>query len=163
MKKWAVLLCICALGAAAGADPVEGYWISVDDKTREDTAGWHIYAENGVLYGRIVSVAGFPQDARAIACKASYPDFPLPGSVNEMPVVGSPWIYALRQDREGQWSGGRIIDPNDGKIYGCRIVFHPAGGRRNPVDTLEMRGLIGPFGRSQYWRKSTEAEASALR
>ena len=36
-------------------------------------------------------------------------------------------------------------------------------GKKYKVDTLEMRGSIGPFGRSQYWKKSTQADASALR
>jgi uncharacterized protein (DUF2147 family) len=163
MKRLFAAFCVFAAAALAQADPVEGYWISVDDKTGETTASWQVYEEGGLLFGRIVSVAGFPQDVPAALCRESYPGFPLPGRVNEMPVVGTPWIFGLRREREGYWSGGKIIDPNDGKIYSCRIVFHPADGRRYRADTLEMRGLIGPFGRSQYWLRSNETEASALR
>jgi uncharacterized protein (DUF2147 family) len=164
MKKLLTLFFVLAIAAVSlPADPVEGYWISVDDKTDKVTAGWHIYEAAGVLYGRIASIAGFPQDSPAVLCKASYPGFPLPGRVNEMPVVGTPWIFGLHRDREGQWSGGKIVDPNNGNIYACRIIFHPAGERRYREDTLEMRGSIGPIGRSQYWRKSDEAAASGLR
>jgi uncharacterized protein (DUF2147 family) len=164
MKKLLTILSVLAISVASlSADPVEGYWISVDDKTGNITAGWHIYAEAGVLDGRIASIAGFPQETPAMMCKASYPGFPLPGKVNEMPVVGTPWIFGLHRDREGQWSGGKIIDPNNGNIYTCRIVFHAAGERRYQEDTLEMRGSFGPIGRSQYWRKSDEATVSGLR
>jgi uncharacterized protein (DUF2147 family) len=164
MKKLLTVFCILAISAVfLPADPVEGYWISIDDKTGEATAGWRIYEEADVLYGRIVSIAGFPQDSPAAPCKVSYPGFPLPGKVNEMPVVGTPWIFGLRRDREGQWGGGKIIDPNNGKIYNCRIIFHPAGERRYKEDTLEVRGSIGPLGRSQYWQKSNKAAASSLR
>jgi uncharacterized protein (DUF2147 family) len=164
MKRLLTAFCVFLTAAAlAPADPVEGYWISVDDKTGKTTASWQVYEEGGLLFGRIVSVAGFPQDVPAALCRESYPGFPLPGKVNEMPVVGTPWIFGLRREREGYWNGGKIIDPNDGKIYNCRIVFHPADGRRYREDTLEMRGLIGPFGRSQYWLRSDETEAAGLR
>ena len=158
-----VLLCVIFLCGAVSlfADPAEGYWISVDDKTGRVTAGWQVYAEAGVLYGRILSIADFPQDTPALLCRESYPDFPLPGKVNEMPVVGTIWLYGLEKEREGRWGGGRIVDPNNGNIYGCRVTFHAAGGRYR-TDTLEVRGTIGPFGASQLWRKSSREEASTL-
>jgi uncharacterized protein (DUF2147 family) len=163
MKKFMVL-CLTLAAGLCFADPVEGFWISRDEKTGKATAGWEIYLQGGKLYGRILSIAGFPQDERAMACKESYQGFPVAGKVNEMRVVGTPWIFALTMDRTGQWSGGSIIDPNDGKMYKCKITFRQADGRRYQEDTLEMRGEIGlGIGRSQFWRKSTGAEAGALK
>jgi uncharacterized protein (DUF2147 family) len=167
MKKTVFLLMLFRLGAGlcfAEADPVEGYWTSVDDKTGKVTAGWEIYQEGGTVYGKILSVAGFPQDALTLLCKASYAGFPLAGRVNQMRVVGTPWIFGLRRNREGEWSGGNVINPEDGNMYRCKITFHRADGRRYTVDTLEMRGEIGlGIGRSQFWRKSTREEAAGLR
>lgn len=165
MKKSLILCGVLTMTAVLClADPVEGYWISVDDKTGRATAGWEIYLQGGKLYGKILSFAGFPQDERARACKESYPGFPLTGKVNEMPVIGPPWIFGLTMDRQGQWSGGNVIDPNDGKIYKCKVTFRPADGRRYPTDTLEMRGEIGlGIGRSQFWRKGSREEAVSLR
>jgi uncharacterized protein (DUF2147 family) len=108
-------------------------------------------------------VAGHPQDVKASNCKESYKDFPAVGKVNEMTVVGTPWIFDLAMDKPGVWRGGNIIDPDNGKMYGCRITFHPRGEKKYTEDTLEMRGTIGPFGRSQYWKRATREEASALR
>ena len=164
MKK---ILMMLVLAAAAGlcfaADPAEGFWISTDDKTGKDTAGWEIYVQNGKLYGRILSIAGFPQDAKADKCKDSYAGFPTPGKVSQMTVVGTTWIFGLAQDKTpGRWSGGNVIDPDDGKMYGCKVTFHPAGGKYK-TDTLEMRGTIGPLGRSQFWRSAAQADAAALR
>jgi uncharacterized protein (DUF2147 family) len=158
----------CLLFLSAGfcfaADPAEGFWISVDEKTGKITAGWEIYQQGGKLYGKILSIAGFPQDVPAALCKESYRGFPLPGKVNEMPVIGTPWIFGLSPDRNpGQWNGGSVINPEDGNIYRCRIIFRPADGKRYKTDTLEMRGEIGlGIGRSQFWRKSTRAEAESL-
>ncbi|MDR2552040.1 MAG: DUF2147 domain-containing protein [Treponema sp.] len=163
MKKLFAMALLAALGGLCFADPAEGFWISVDEKTGKDTAGWEIYVQNGKLYGRILSLAGMPQNEKASACKESYKGFPVPGKVSEMTVVGTTWIFGLVSDGQGgRWKDGNIIDPGDGKMYGCRITFHAAGGRFKG-DTLEMRGTIGPLGRSQFWRKAAKAEAAGLR
>jgi uncharacterized protein (DUF2147 family) len=166
MKR--LILCLALLAGlvlpAFAADPVEGYWVSVDEKTGKITAGWEIYVEGGKLYGRICSVAGFPQDVKAEACKDSYKGFPIAGKVSQMTVVGTPWIFGLSSKQPGKWSGGHIIDPDSGDMYQCVITYRTADGNRYKVDTLEMRGEIGlGIGRSQFWKKSTQAEASGLR
>jgi uncharacterized protein (DUF2147 family) len=143
---------------------VEGFWISVDEKTGKATAGWEIYQQGGKLFGRILSSVGFPQDVQALACKESYQGFPVSGKVNQMRVIGTSWIFGLTMDKPGQWSGGNVIDPNDGKMYKCKITFRPADGKRYAADTLEMRGEIGlGIGRSQFWRKGTRTEAGSFR
>jgi uncharacterized protein (DUF2147 family) len=48
-------------------------------------------------------------------------------------------------------------------MYGCQVTFHAVDGSHYTADTLEMRGTIGPFGRSQLWNKATQAEAATLR
>ena len=166
MKKGIVLTVVFVLSAGVflAADPVEGYWVSVDEKTGKTTAGWEIYQSGGKLYGKILGVVGYPPDVKADKCKESYAGFPVPGKVNQLPVRGTPWIFGLTMDRQGQWSGGNVVDPETGNMYKCRITFRPADGRRYPVDTLEMRGEIGlGIGRSQFWRKSTQAEVAGLR
>ncbi|MDR0598540.1 MAG: DUF2147 domain-containing protein [Treponema sp.] len=165
MKKLYMAALFAALGGLCfAADPAEGFWISVDEKTGKATAGWEVYIQNGKLYGRILSVAGEPQDVKADKCKDSYKGFPTPGKVSEMTVVGTIWIFGLVPDGPGgKWKDGSIIDPGDGNMYGCKITFHPAGEGKFRADTLEMRGTIGPFGRSQFWRRATRTEAAALR
>jgi uncharacterized protein (DUF2147 family) len=165
MKRIVLMCCVLLLGAGLcfAADPLEGFWISVDENTNKITAGWEIYVQDGKLYGKILSLADFSQDELAGGCKESYKGFPLPGKVNQMKVIGPPWIFGLKEDKSGQWSGGNVIDPQDGKLYGCKVTFRPADGKKFPVDALEMRGTIGPFGRSQFWKKSTQEEASGLR
>ena len=151
-------------GPCFGADLVEGFWISMDEKSGKATAGWEIYTLGDKLYGRILSVADHPQDVKAFNCKDSYRGFPVQGKVSEMTVVGTPWIFDLALDRPGVWSGGHIIDPDKGSMYKCRITYRPRDGNRFKADTLEMRGEIGlGIGRSQYWQKSSREEASALR
>ncbi|WP_461247734.1 DUF2147 domain-containing protein [Treponema sp. R6D11] len=148
---------------SGGVDPVEGFWISVDDNTGKITAGWQIYQEGGKLYGKILSMADFPKDVIAVPCKESYKGFPVAGKVNAMPVAGTPWIFGLTKGKNGDWSGGSIINPEDGKMFSCKIIFRAADGKKYKIDTLEMRGEIGlGIGRSQFWQKSDAETASGL-
>ena len=167
MKRMAffVLVFVLVSGVCFAADPAEGFWISVDEKSGKATAGWEIFTVEGLLFGRILSVADHPQTELATKCKDSYPSFPVVGKVSEMPIVGTPWIFSLARDKQpGSWSGGQIIDPNDGKIYKCKITYRPQDGKKFLQDTLEMRGEIGlGIGRSQFWQKCTKEQASALR
>lgn len=157
MKKIivAALLLSVFAGFAFAADPVEGYWVSINEEGKL-TAGWQIYEKDGVLYGKILAAAGKTRDTIATAVKESYKDFPIEGAVNKMTVVGTPWIWGLTKKSAGQWAGGNIIDPADGKVYKCKITFRAADGKKFKEDTLEMRGEIGMgIGRSQFWKRST--------
>jgi uncharacterized protein (DUF2147 family) len=88
---------------------------------------------------------------KATACKESYSGFPVTGKVNQMTVAGTPWIFGLSMDKPGQWKNGNVIDPSDGKMYKCKITFHPRDGNKYKTDTLEMRGEIRlGIGRSQF-------------
>jgi uncharacterized protein (DUF2147 family) len=150
-------------GFCLAADPVEGFWLSIDEKTNKVTAGWQIYQQGGKLYGKIMSSALEPKGTLANKCKDSYPGFPISGRITAMPVDGPPWIYGLSMDKTGEWSGGSVVNPEDGRIYKCKIIFRAADGRRYRADTLEMRGEIGlGIGRSQYWQKTDEITASTL-
>ncbi|MDR3341865.1 MAG: DUF2147 domain-containing protein [Treponema sp.] len=166
MKKLLALWCgmLLVTGWCFAADMVEGFYISIDEKTGKPTAGWEVYVTGDALYGKILSLFEKSQDELAAKCKDSYPGFPVAGKVTQMKVVGSPWIFGLKMDKPGQWSGGSIIDPNDGKMYKCKMTYHQADGKRYKTDTLEMRGEIGlGIGRSQYWQQATREQANALR
>ena len=167
MRKIAfiVVVFVFVSGLCFAADPAEGYWISVDEKSGKATAGWEIYTSGNQLFGRILSLADKPQNEKASKVKDSYPGFPVSGKLSEMTVVGTPWIFNLTLDKQpGNWSGGSIVDPTDGKIYKCKITFRPQDGKKFLKDTLEMRGEIGlGIGRSQFWQKATKDEAAGLR
>jgi len=165
MKKQIALLLVflAVAGFCFAADPVEGFWLSIDEKTNQVTAGWHIYQEGGKLYGKIMSATTESRGVMAIKCKDSYPGFPVAGKVSAMPVIGTPWIFGLSLGKIGEWAGGNVVNPEDGSIYKCKIIFRAADGKKFKADTLEMRGEIGlGIGRSQFWQKTDEATASSL-
>ena len=153
----AVLCCM----AFAFADPCEGYWKSIDDGTNKVTAFWKVYVENDTLYGKIVHVPDQDDSTIASACKSSYKGFPVEGDVSKMTVVNTPFIYNMKNKAEGKWEKGNIVDPSNGNCYTCTMTYHKADGGKYKVDTLEMRGSIGPIGKSQFWQKTSKAEAEA--
>ncbi len=149
---------LAAAVAAFAADPVEGFWKSVDEDGKA-TAFWRIYDRNGTLYGEILKIVGKSDDTIATAAKPSYKDFPVAGQVNTMRVIGTPWIYGLKKRSAGQWDGGSIVDPGKGDLYKCKITFRAADGKKYATDVLEMRGEIGlGIGRSQFWQRAKESE-----
>jgi uncharacterized protein (DUF2147 family) len=144
-------------------DPAEGFWLAPESK-RVPLSGWEITIRGGILYGKAISAAGYTASDIAVKCKDSYPEFPVSGKVNEMPVLGTYWLFGFQRESPGLWSGGFAIDPFTGKLYKCKIAYHQADGRRYQSETLEMRVEIGfGIGASQYWRRVTPAEAGALK
>lgn len=163
MKKISAILTALFLmaGAVFAADPACGLWKSIDDKTGEVTAIWRIYEENGMLFGTIAATTDLPQDVIADKCKESYKNFPVAGKVNQMKTVGTPWIFNMKKVSSGNWKDGNIIDPSNGKMYGCVIKFMAAGSdKKAKVDTLAMAGTVGPIKVFQYWVKATEADVT---
>lgn len=59
--------------------------------------------------------------------------------------VGTTIIRNLKSDGGGKYSGGTITDPAKGKDY--RMTASLSG------NTLNLKGYIGPFSRSQQWKK----------
>ena len=54
--------------------------------------------------------------------------------------------------KEGdEWSGGKILDPKNGKEYKCYIQLLDG-------NTLKIRGYIGfsVFGRTAIWKRATK-------
>ena len=168
MKKVYMVLAVLLVCASAcfTADPVFGYWVSIDEETNKPTGAWRIWEEGGKLYGKMVSLVGYAADQKAVGAKGRgpYDGFPQSGNMEDMTVIGTTWIYDLEKKEEGVWHKGYIVDPNNGKRYKCKITFRKANGKKYKTDTLEMRGEIGAgIGRSQFWTATTEAEAFALK
>ena len=166
MKKLILLLSSLLLSTALfAADPAAGLWKSIDDKTGEVTAIWRIYEEGGKLYGTIAATTKDAQDVIASACKDSYKNFPISGAVSKMKIVGTPWIFNMEKESEGNWKSGNIIDPSNGKMYGCVIKYLKKGEKNKKYTaaepTLAMAGTVGPIQVFQYWIPATEAEVKA--
>ena len=128
----ALLLVLPALAGPAGR------WRTVDDRTGAVKGVVELREVDGELRGTVV--ASFRKDRPQPTCDACE------GDRKGQPVIGMTILWGLRRDGEG-WSGGRILDPENGKIYRAKLR-EVEGGRR-----LEVRGYLGVslLGRTQVW------------
>ena len=134
----AIALVAITLPAFAQNTPV-GLWRSFDDKTKEPRSEVRISDNAGVLEGRIEKLLRNDPNAKCSECKAELKD---------KPVVGLPIIRgAKKAEGKDVWEDGKILDPENGKFYTLRLT--PVEGGKK----LEVRGSIGPFGRTQTWQR----------
>jgi len=146
MRSWiTVLACLslvipAALRPAQGADmnSAVGLWKTVDDKTGAARALVRISFEHGAYVGRIEQ--SFRPGAETRVCTACTDDR------KDKPIIGLEIIRDMTGS-DGEYGGGRILDPDNGSVYHCRIRLED-GGRK-----LVVRGYIGFtwIGRSQTW------------
>ncbi|RCW67537.1 DUF2147 domain-containing protein [Pseudorhodoferax soli] len=138
MRLLPLTLLLCGLAAQAQMTPV-GRWHSVDDKTGEAKAQMQISEQGGQLSGRIEKLLRKEADpqARCTECTDDRKDQPLVG----LEIIRG----AKKAEGKEVWEGGKILDPESGKVYTLRLTPIEGGAR------LEVRGSIGPFWRTQTW------------
>ena len=139
MKVYWILLfsLIAQLSYTQTLSPI-GIWKTIDDASGEAKSHVKIYEENGKLYGQIVKLLLKPDDSICHACT---------GDKKDQPVLGMLIIEDMVQSKN-YWSEGRIMDPENGKYYRCKIYMEND-------DKIKVRGYIGIelAGRNQYWER----------
>lgn len=139
-KMLAALAVLLLHGAAfAQATPV-GLWKTIDDETKKEKSLVRIVETGGTLSGRIEKLLAPDAKADDVCDKCT-------DERKGQPIVGLPIIRNAKVSPEdpGLWTGGEILDPNNGKTYKLRLK--PLDGGK----ALEVRGYIGPFYRNQTW------------
>lgn len=136
-------LCVTAFAAGlaltAFAQPMSpvGLWQTIDDETKKAKSLVRITEKDGVISGSIEKIVDpAKQDSKCDECAS---DDPRKGK----PVIGMTILTDLKKDGDNVWSGGRILDPNNGKSYNAKVTVIEDGRK------LEMRGSILFVGRTQ--------------
>jgi uncharacterized protein (DUF2147 family) len=144
-----VLLSLLVSAGARAADGEElllGKWL-----TDNDDSVVEISRCGDRFCGRIISLreptyaakdpeAGKPQHDRENPDK----------SLRARPLVGLELLKGFTYSGDGEWEGGTIYDPANGKTYKCEIAA-AEGGKK-----LKVRGFIGIslIGRTTLWRRA---------
>jgi uncharacterized protein (DUF2147 family) len=131
-------LAFAASAAFAQMTPV-GVWRSIDDKSGEAKAEIRIAEQGGALYGRI----------EKRLTKNAKPDDVCNECRDErkgQPILGLEIIRGAKKVQgKDVWEDGKILDPENGREYTLRLTPIEGGQK------LQVRGSIGPFGRTQTW------------
>ena len=125
--------------AQAQMTPV-GLWHSIDDNTGKPRAEISIRDNGGVLVGKV---------ERSLQAPSAEPLCLLCADDRKgQPKIGLEIIRdAKRSGTDPVWEGGTILDPESGKLYKLRLALQDGG------KTLQVRGYIGPFYRTQVWQR----------
>jgi uncharacterized protein (DUF2147 family) len=138
---FAVLAVLC-VGPAFAADvtPV-GAWRTIDDVTKKPKSIVEIVDVNGELIGKVTTVLQ-PDRGPNPLCDACE------GERKGQPIIGMTIIRGMKKDG-AVWSGGTILDPDNGTTYGCKLTPSQDG------KTLQVRGFkgISLLGRTQVWER----------
>ena len=143
-ERLLLLLSLASLGFAfpvwADNSSPMGLWRSIDDKTGKERSLIRIVDSGGALEGKVEKIFDQPGDDPSHLCKKCE------GQRKDQSVIGMTILWGLKKSGD-EYSGGEILDPNNGKIYRSKLHLLE-GGRK-----LEVRGYIGVslFGRSQTW------------
>ena len=133
----ALPLMLASLSASAQS-PV-GRWKTIDDATGQPKSVVEVYqARDGSLAGRVAEILD-TKDGPNPACDKCK------GALHGKPIKGMVILWGLKPDAAGKWSGGRVLDPENGKDYKARIELLD-GGRK-----LGMSGCIAFICRQQVW------------
>jgi len=141
MKKLTLLLFLL-LSTISYSQSILGKWKSIDEETQKDESIIEIYQEDGKFYGKIIQLLNpKTKDATCENCK---------GKNKNKPIKGLVIINGLKKEGD-EWSGGKVLDPKNGKNYKCYITLQDE-------NTMKLRGYIGIslFGRTAYWYRVTE-------
>lgn len=125
--------------AAAAENPV-GLWRTIDDKSGKEKSLVRVTESNGQLQLTIEKIFREPgEDPNPLCDKC-------PGEKKNKPVIGMQIGNGLKKDGD-VWSGGEILDPQNGKTYKCKVWLEDKGKK------LNVRGFIGVsvLGRTQVW------------
>jgi len=129
-----------ALAAAADANSPLGLWKTFDDKTGAARGIVRIYEQDGKFFGRIER--SFNPGAESRVCAVCTDDR------KDQPIIGLLIIRNVKS-KDGEYSGGDILDPENGSVYRCKFRLEQNGTR------LVVRGYIGfsLLGRTQIWQR----------
>jgi uncharacterized protein (DUF2147 family) len=132
-------LAFCSATATLAQMTPVGTWHTTAEKTKELKSEVQITEAGGVLTGKVTKLLRkeAKQDAVCDECTDDRKGKPMLG----LEIIRG----AKKADGKDVWEDGKIMDPENGKSYTLKMT--PIEGGRK----LEVRGSIGPFGRTQTW------------
>ncbi len=120
---------------------IVGKWKTIDDETGEAKSVVEIWkATDGMFYGKITKLFD-PKKQESICDKCDPKD-----ARYKKKVIGMTIINGMKKIGANEWTEGTILDPNNGKVYKCKLFME---GKN-----LMVRGYIAFLYRTQTWLPS---------
>lgn len=131
--------------SAPSTKSVVGKWKTIDDETNKAKSIVEIYKQDGKLYGKILKLFKEPSEDQDPLCTNCE------GALHNKRIIGMQIINGLEYD-DGEWYKDEgILDPNNGKVYDCKLWVDS-----DDPDILHVRGYILFVYRTQTWHRVKE-------
>jgi uncharacterized protein (DUF2147 family) len=139
MNRW-FLPFLILISQAVLSQTLTGKWKTIDDGTGESKSIVEIFERSGKLFGKVIKTYPKPGEDPDPVCDQCPEDDARFGQK----IIGMEILKDFIKDG-AEYSGGNILDPENGKVYKCRIWLEGAD--------LKVRGFWGIFWRTQTWKK----------
>lgn len=139
MRTIALIALLAFPMLAQAQDSPVGRWKTIDDATGKVKSVVEIQqSRDGSFAGRVVEILD-TKDGPNPACDKCK------GKLKDKPIKGMTILWGLKADGKDKWSGGHVLDPENGKTYKSKLELLD-GGRK-----LGMSGCIAFICRQQVW------------
>ncbi len=135
--KNTILIFLLIISSSISAQTIFGKWENRDEETNKVDSVIEVYEKGGKAFAKIIEITDKNrQDVLCTECS---------GKRKDTPILGMNILTGLEKDGD-EWSGGKILDPKNGKEYKCYIQLDSS-------NKLKVRGYLGfaAFGRTSYW------------
>lgn len=119
----------------------EGYWKTFDDDTHELESIVKLWIEKDRLMGRIVKLFPKPDEDPDPLCDKC------PGKRKNQKIRGMIFLWGFTREGD-RWVEGKILDPENGKTYHCRVEVVEDGKKMKVFGYIK---IIFKIGRTQTW------------
>lgn len=126
------------VGTSKTKSPI-GIWNTIDDTWNKVKSQVEIVENNGELFGYIRHIFLLPHEGTDPVCTECQ------GKLKNAKVVGMKILYDFKWNGE-KWEDGQILDPGNGNVYTSAVWLISE-------NELKVRGYLGPFYRSQIWKR----------
>ena len=126
-----------AIATFAQSNLSVGLWKSEEP---DKTTLIRTYEENGKLMGKVEKLVKKGVEDSASTCTKCI------GESKDKPITGLTIIWDMKKDG-AKWTDCKILEPDSGKVYACKIESSPDGKK------LNVRGSILFLGKTQVWSR----------
>jgi uncharacterized protein (DUF2147 family) len=133
---WGTIALLLGVSWGVKAQDIVGTWKTIDDVDGKARSVVEIYKQGDSYFGKVTKIysrPGEPQDPVCELCTDAR---------KNQKVMGMVILRDLKQKGK-EFKGGNILDPNNGKVYDCKLWIEN--------ETLKVRGYVAFLYRTQTW------------
>lgn len=132
------LIMLSSISSFAQIGKITGKWYTIDEDGNKKSLVNIYQTPAGAYEGVIEKLLTGDTNRKCIECK---------GDKKDKRIAGMVIVTNMKIDKE-KLSGGKILDPANGKEYNCTMSFDSKTGMLKVRGSLDKSGMIG---RNQAW------------